>query len=72
VFSRSRAQRSRPHCCADLSLTRVVQGDYLTKKKKSELPVCPGPDQCPLGVDHPPNGTEFALGCGICRPRVQF
>lgn len=22
---------------------------------------------CPLQVEHPPNGTEFALGCGLCR-----
>jgi len=22
---------------------------------------------CPLGVKHPPAGTEFALGCGLCR-----
>jgi hypothetical protein len=20
-----------------------------------------------LGIDHPPNGTEYALGCGLCR-----
>lgn len=48
---------------------RQEQGDYLTKKKKSELPKCPGPGKCPLGIAHPPNGTEFAIGCGLCRPR---
>ncbi|KRY47660.1 E3 ubiquitin-protein ligase rpm-1 [Trichinella britovi] len=42
---------------------------------KDQLPHCPaGPqarqlsgDQCPLNVDHPPTGEEYALGCGICR-----
>lgn len=23
--------------------------------------------ECPLHVQHPPTGQEFALGCGICR-----
>lgn len=30
-------------------------------------PVCKGKDECPLKVDHPPNGQEFSLGCGFCR-----
>lgn len=21
---------------------------------------------CPLRLDHPPNGIEFGLGCGLC------
>jgi E3 ubiquitin-protein ligase MYCBP2 len=46
---------------------RQEQGDYLTKKKRSELPVCQGPGKCKLGGKHPPNGEEFALGCAICR-----
>lgn len=29
-------------------------------------------DECPLGIDHPPSGTEFALGCGICRNMTTF
>ena len=28
---------------------------------------CSGPEDCPLGVSHPPHGTEFALGCSLCR-----
>lgn len=27
----------------------------------------PGPEDCPLGIHHPPHGTEFCLGCGVCR-----
>jgi len=27
---------------------------------------------CPLGIAHPPSGTEFALGCGICRNVQSF
>ncbi|MFH4976506.1 hypothetical protein AB6A40_003215 [Gnathostoma spinigerum] len=41
---------------------------------KQLLPKCPaGPrgiqldGDCPLRVDHPATGEEFALGCGICR-----
>ncbi|XP_045784545.1 E3 ubiquitin-protein ligase MYCBP2 [Maniola jurtina] len=46
------------------------------------LPQCPaGPkgeqlpgtsDECPLHVQHPPTGEEFALGCGVCRHAHSF
>ena len=36
-------------------------------KKNPECPKCPGVDKCPLRIQHPPNGEEFALGCGLCR-----
>ena len=44
------------------------------------MPQCPvGPksqqletDECPLHVNHPPTGEEFALGCGICRNAHTF
>lgn len=39
----------------------------INKKSKEELPQCPGKDKCPLGIEHPPNGEEFCLGCGLCR-----
>jgi E3 ubiquitin-protein ligase MYCBP2 len=56
----------------------------LCSTKKEELLKCPckpkgrsgmpekldGP--CPLGVDHPPHGEEFALGCGVCRNVQSF
>merc|ERR1712086_511163 len=42
--------------------------------RKEALPPCPtGPvgtaltGDCPLGVEHPPAGEEFCLGCSICR-----
>ena len=53
------------HFC-DQCHTRQNNGDYLSKKNRSELPVCPGAS-CPLKVQHPPNGEEFALGCSFCR-----
>lgn len=31
-----------------------------------------GVHECPLKVDHPPAGTEFALGCGACRNEETF
>ena len=41
-------------------------------KDASKLPKCPGKDKCPLGIDHPPNGVEFPIGCSVCRERVFF
>eukprot|EP00474_Spongospora_subterranea_P000655 CRZ01113.1 hypothetical protein [Spongospora subterranea] len=34
--------------------------------KGARIVKCPGPTVCPLGIDHPPNGREFSLGCAIC------
>jgi hypothetical protein len=34
------------------------------------LPKCEGPLQCPLGITHPPNGIEYAIGCSVCREQV--
>ncbi len=47
----------------------------LVNLPRALLPRCPaGPkavqlegDGCPLRVQHPATGEEFALGCGICR-----
>ncbi|CAH1777009.1 unnamed protein product [Owenia fusiformis] len=52
----------------------------VTNMHPSELPHCPaGPrgkqlevEECPLHVDHPPTGEEFALGCGVCRNAHTF
>jgi E3 ubiquitin-protein ligase MYCBP2 len=47
--------------------------------RANELPPCPaGPlgaqleGPCPLRVEHPETGKEFALGCGICRNALTF
>lgn len=47
--------------------TRQNNGDYVSRKPKSELPRCPGAERCPLKIQHPPNGEEYSLGCSICR-----
>ncbi len=39
----------------------------MSNKDKSLLDKCPGPEECPLKIEHPPNGEEFALGCALCR-----
>jgi E3 ubiquitin-protein ligase MYCBP2 len=39
----------------------------LRKKAEKDLKQCKGKDKCPLKIDHPPNGKEYALGCGLCR-----
>eukprot|EP01017_Pseudomicrothorax_dubius_P046940 TRINITY_DN8351_c0_g1_i1.p1 TRINITY_DN8351_c0_g1~~TRINITY_DN8351_c0_g1_i1.p1 ORF type:complete len:410 (+),score=32.69 TRINITY_DN8351_c0_g1_i1:307-1536(+) len=36
---------------------------------KNRLPKCPGREGCPLAVDHPANGVEYSLGCGLCKER---
>jgi len=28
---------------------------------------CNGKESCPLKIDHPPNGEEFAMGCALCK-----
>ena len=30
---------------------------------------CKGKEDCPLSLEHPPNGSNkaFAVGCGLCR-----
>jgi hypothetical protein len=54
------------HFCEDCH-SKQNKGEYLTKKKQSELPKCPGLARCPLKIKHPQNGEEYALGCSICR-----
>ena len=51
---------------------------------KERLPICDGKTRyagpcmkqcegvCPLGMDHPPTGDEFCLGCGLCRNKRDF
>nr|XP_026691648.1 E3 ubiquitin-protein ligase MYCBP2 [Ciona intestinalis] len=52
----------------------------ITALQKSALPHCPAGQkaqqlegkECPLHVEHPPTGEEFALGCGVCRNAHTF
>ena len=52
----------------------------VTSLSRADLPRCPaGPratqltgDECPLHVQHPDTGEEFALGCGVCRNAHTF
>ena len=40
------------------------------KAGSNVVKVCKGPGQCDLGKlleNHPPNGSEYALGCNVCR-----
>ena len=34
--------------------------------------LCDDIKTCPLGVEHPKSGSEFALGCGLCRQLKSF
>ena len=38
-------------------------------RKGPSGPRCRGKDDCPLGIEHPPNGSmkAFAVGCGMCK-----
>jgi len=58
------------HFC-DKCHKRQEGGDYLNRKPMSAHPKCPGiesgnPLDCPLKIKHPPNGTNFCLGCNVC------
>ncbi|EFA75279.1 RING zinc finger-containing protein [Heterostelium album PN500] len=51
--------------------------ELTSRNTHPQCPVGPGGielpgDDCPLHVDHPKTGTEFALGCGICRNVREF
>lgn len=61
----------KTHFCEDCH-TRQQKGDYVSKKPKSELPVCPGIEKCPLKRRHPPNGDEFSFGCVLCANEREF
>jgi E3 ubiquitin-protein ligase MYCBP2 len=54
------------HFCEDCH-SRQCKGDYVSKYTKEQLPKCGGASSCPLKINHPSNGEEFALGCSICR-----
>ena len=53
------------HFCEDCH-KRQNNGDYVSKYPKDKLPKC-NKDTCQVGGNHPPNGEEFSLGCGLCR-----
>lgn len=51
----------------------------VTNMAKKDLPHCPAGSrarqlqgECPLHVQHPATGEEFALGCGVCRNAHTF
>lgn len=46
---------------------KQCNGDYVSKYAKDKLPKCNGKKDCPLKIDHKPNGEECALGCSLCR-----
>jgi RCR-type E3 ubiquitin transferase len=56
------------HFCTSCH-TQQERGNYLSCKKVNDLPSCPGVELCPLRVPHPPTGTEFPLGCSLCRSK---
>lgn len=46
---------------------KQCKGEYVNKIPKDKLPKCYGADSCPLKIKHPPNGSEYSLGCAVCR-----
>ena len=53
------------HFCEDCH-KRQNAGDYIASYSQDKLPKC-NKSTCEVGGNHPPNGTEYALGCSICR-----
>ena len=50
---------------------RQAKGDYIARYPQSKLPKCPGHSKCALKLSHPPNGTEYAIGCAVCRNQIE-
>ena len=59
------------HFCEDCHprAFELLQGSN-PEYMKSSVPQCPGKDECPLKIDHPPNGEQFAIGCAVCNNTV--
>eukprot|EP01087_Luapelamoeba_hula_P013862 TRINITY_DN3_c1_g1_i1.p1 TRINITY_DN3_c1_g1~~TRINITY_DN3_c1_g1_i1.p1 ORF type:complete len:963 (+),score=199.31 TRINITY_DN3_c1_g1_i1:100-2988(+) len=55
--------------CHDKPAERVEFSNWTTLPTYLEVaPQCPGPKDCPLHIEHPPNGTEeFLMGCAMCK-----
>ncbi|EGG19598.1 RING zinc finger-containing protein [Cavenderia fasciculata] len=58
------------------SLCHDKHAELTSRSKHPKCPVAPGGiempgDICPLGIDHPPTGEEFSLGCGLCKYNSQ-
>jgi E3 ubiquitin-protein ligase MYCBP2 len=53
--------------CHDMAGTLTNFSDWSTKWDCGKINDCAGIDKCPLKVDHPKNGEEYALGCAACR-----
>eukprot|EP00038_Savillea_parva_P028076 m.63056 g.63056 ORF g.63056 m.63056 type:complete len:1152 (-) comp8130_c0_seq1:38-3493(-) len=45
---------------------------YANKKDIWEYEQCPGKDKCPLGIDHPPTGVEYCIGCVFCDDEAEM
>ncbi|GBG30129.1 E3 ubiquitin-protein ligase MYCBP2 [Hondaea fermentalgiana] len=65
------------HFCIDCH-ARQMAGERLNRLPLSGLPQCGGAQVCPLGLNHPPNGTPpsqsapIVLGCSMCQARRAF
>jgi E3 ubiquitin-protein ligase MYCBP2 len=59
----------RTHFCEPCH-DRQMGGERLNQLSRAAFPQCSGAADCPLGVDHPPNGDadadSFVLGCAAC------
>lgn len=67
-------------CFGSMHFCNGCHDDFQRLVALKEHPQCPvGPHSipldgtdCPLNVQHPPTGQEYALGCGICRNAHTF
>jgi len=41
-------------------------GNQAILAENAKIGICSGPDTCPLGIAHAPNGQEFLIGCRAC------
>ncbi|GAM20883.1 hypothetical protein SAMD00019534_040580 [Acytostelium subglobosum LB1] len=68
------------YCFGTHHFCETCHNKHTELTSRSSHPPCPvGPggielpgDECPLHIEHAKTGTEFALGCGICRNVREF
>ncbi|XP_061164758.1 E3 ubiquitin-protein ligase MYCBP2-like [Saccostrea echinata] len=70
------------HCFGTTHFCDTCHNNHtvVCNKPKESLPKCPaGPcgkqlsgSECPLGIEHPPTGEEFVIGCAMCMNSNSF
>lgn len=58
--------RAKFFCFGDTHFCEPCHGNVGALRAMEEYPQCSGPKECPLGLEHAPNGEEYVIGCELC------